>query len=260
MNKENKPLIFITNDDGYCSKGISVLIKLMKQLGDVVVVAPKTEMSGKSHSITVNSPLRLKQIEQSQGFELYALDGTPVDCVKMAFNRILKTRKCDLVVSGINHGSNASINTIYSGTMAAVFEGCAERVPSVGFSLDSSDKDADFSHCEKYIISICKDVLANSLAEGVCLNVNFPTGKIKGTKVCHQAKAYWNEELVEYKDPINQPLYWLSGVYNCLDKSPEADFRALEQGYASIVPMQVDFTAYSELNKMRERFENVEER
>ena len=260
MCEIKKPLIFITNDDGYHSKGMSVLVRLMKQLGDVVVVAPSTEMSSKSHSITVNAPLRLKTIEESDSFKGYTLDGTPVDCVKMAFNRILKGKECSLVVSGINHGSNVSINTIYSGTMAAAFEGCAEGVPSIGFSIDDSDKDADFSYCEEFVTRICKDVLAKGLDNGVCLNVNFPIGEIKGLKVCHQAKAYWNEELVEYKDPSGKPYYWLSGVFNCLDDSPQADYRVLEKSYASLVPMQVDFTAYSCLNNIKERFEDVEER
>lgn len=260
MKEVKRPLIFITNDDSYFSKGISVLIELMKELGEVVVVAPKEEMSGKSHSITVNEPIRMKFMEKSDSYAGYILNGTPVDCVKMAFNRILKERLPDLVVSGINHGSNASVNTIYSGTMATVFEGCAEGIPSVGFSIDSSDKQVDFSYCSDYIRNICKDILANGMESGVCLNVNFPVGEIKGLKVCHQAKAYWNEELVEHKDPAGNPYYWLSGVYNCLDDSPNADFRALEKGYASVVPMQVDFTAYSALERMKKRFENVEER
>lgn len=260
MKREKRPLIFITNDDSYFSKGISVLIELMKELGDVVVVAPKEEMSGKSHSITVNEPIRVKLMEQSDSYTGYILKGTPVDCVKMAFNRVLKGRLPNLVVSGINHGSNASVNTIYSGTMAAVFEGCVEGIPSIGFSIDSSDKEVDFSYCKDYVRSICEDVLENGLERGVCLNVNFPVGKIKGLKVCHQAKAYWNEELIEHKDPAGNPYYWLSGVYNCLDSSPDADYRALENSYGSIVPMQVDFTAYSALEEMKKRFENVEER
>lgn len=258
--ESKRPLIFITNDDSYFSKGISVLIRLMKQLGDVIVVAPKDEMSGKSHSITSNAPLKLKTMEISSGYEGYILNGTPVDCVKIAINKILANRKIDLLVSGINHGSNASINTIYSGTMAAVFEGCAENIPSVGFSIDTANKDADFTNCEQIITSICKDVLANGLEQGVCLNVNFPVGEIKGVKVCHQAKAYWEEEFVEYQTPHGEPYFWLSGTYHCQDDSPEADYRVMQQSYASIVPMQIDFTAYKALNEIKHRFENVEKR
>lgn len=257
MLKRERPLILVTNDDGYFAKGISVLVKLVQELGDVVVVAPSKEMSGKSHSITAHEPIRMKKVEQRPGFEGYALEGTPVDCVKMAFNRILEEGKCDLVVAGVNHGSNASVNTIYSGTMAAVFEGCAEGIPSIGFSLDTFKKDADFTLCEKYVTDICRDVLQNGLPQDVCLNVNFPEGEIKGMKVCHQARAYWREELVEYKDPMGRPYYWLSGVYNCTDASKEADFRAMEQGYASLVPMQVDFTAYKAIEEMKKRFEDV---
>lgn len=259
MDKK-RPLIFITNDDSYFSKGISVLIRLMKQLGDVVVVAPKEEMSGKSHSITSNAPLKLIHMETSEGYEGYILNGTPVDCVKIALNRILKDRKIDLLVSGINHGSNASINTIYSGTMAAVFEGCAEHIPSVGFSIDTADKQADFSFCENIITKISQEILTNGLDDGICLNVNFPVGEIKGTKVCHQAKAYWEEEFVEYHTPHGEPYFWLSGTYHCQDTSAEADYNTMQQSYASIVPMQVDFTAYKALNEIKNRFENVEKR
>lgn len=255
--EQKRPLIFITNDDSYFSKGIKILINLMKELGDVVVIAPKEEMSGKSHSITSNAPLKFKEMEKYEGYEGYILNGTPVDCVKIALNRILKGRKIDLLVSGINHGSNASINTIYSGTMAAVFEGCAENIPSVGFSIDTADKEADFSHCEKFITQISKEILNNGLEQGICLNVNFPVGEIKGTKVCHQAKAYWEEEFVEYTTPHGEPYFWLSGTYHCLDNSPQADYNTMQQSYASIVPMQVDCTAYKALNEIKNRFENV---
>ncbi len=257
---KERPLIFVTNDDSYFSKGISVLIKLMMEFGDVVVIAPKEEMSGKSHSITSMEPIRIRLFEEKKGYKGYILSGTPVDCVKMASNRILKERKPNLLVAGINHGSNASVNTIYSGTMAAVFEGCAEGIPSVGFSIDSSDKQADFSFCEKYIREICSEILNKGLDNGICLNVNFPAGEIKGLKVCKQAKAYWQEDMVEYVSPHGERFYMLSGVYHCLDNSPEADYNCLQEGYATMVPMHMDFTDYSSMDKIKNRFENVQKK
>lgn len=250
-----RPLIFITNDDSFRAKGIELLIEMMRKLGDVIVVAPTTQQSGKSHSITVNEPLRYHKIAESEGYTAYACSGTPVDSVKIAFNKLMIDRKPDLLVSGINHGSNASINTIYSGTMAAVFEGCGLGVPSIGFSLDCHNSDADFDHCLPYIEKITKEVLANGLDEGTCLNVNIPEKDIKGIKVCQQAKAYWNEDFVERKDPMGYSYYWLTGVYNIQDQDKEADYNALMDGYISITPQQVDFTAYNVIDKYKNRFQ-----
>jgi len=255
MKNMKRPLIFITNDDSFRSKGIKLLIDIMRKFGDVVVVAPTNEQSGKSHAITVNDPLRYHKIEEMEGYKAYVCNGTPVDCVKIAFNIIFKEIKPDLVVSGINHGSNASINTIYSGTMAAVFEGCAENISSIGFSVDCHSLDADFTHCITSIEKITKDVLENGLDENVCLNVNFPASEMKGLKVCHQAKAYWNEDFLERKDPMGHSYYWLTGVYNCQDENPGADYNVLKEGYGAITPMQVDFTAYQVIDKYKKRFE-----
>jgi 5'-nucleotidase len=250
----NKPLIFITNDDGYQAKGIRELISIVKDYGDIVVVAPNKEMSGKSHSITVGSPLRLLTHKEEDGYKEYSLEGTPVDCVKMAFNQILK-RLPDFLIAGINHGSNASINTIYSGTMAAVMEGCQEGIPSIGFSLNDDNKDADFSFCLPYIKQITEQVIKDGLKEDICLNVNFPQGEILGTKICHQAKAYWNEDFKTEQTKEGKDVYWLSGVYHCTDTSPRADYNAMMNHYASIVPMQVDFTAYNMIDDYKKRFE-----
>lgn len=255
MNYMRRPLIFVTNDDSYRSKGIKLLVDIMRKFGDVIVVAPSTQQSGKSHSITVNDPLRYHKIFEEDGYIAYVSNGTPVDCVKIAFNILLKDRKPDLLVSGINHGSNASINTIYSGTMAAVFEGCAESVPSIGFSVDCHSLEADFTYCTPFIEKITKDILEKGLEEGVCLNVNFPYQEIKGIKVCHQAKAYWNEDFLERKDPMGCSYYWLTGVYNCKDEDMGADYNAMMEGYTSITPMQVDFTAYKVLDEYKKRFE-----
>ncbi|MBR1769301.1 MAG: 5'/3'-nucleotidase SurE [Bacteroidales bacterium] len=251
----DKPLIFVTNDDGYLSEGIRLLENILRPLGRVVVVAPQKEMSGQSHSITVGKPLKLTCIRKEEFFEEYALEGTPVDCVKMAFDKVLH-RKPDFLFAGINHGSNVSINTIYSGTMAAVMEGCSEGVPSVGFSLCNDDKKSNMNFCLPFAEKIAKDVIANSLPEDVCLNVNFPDGEIKGIRVGHQAKGYWSEDFKVSEKEGEKSIFWLGGEYNCMDSSPEADWNIIYKDYASIVPMQVDFTAYKVLNSMKERFEN----
>lgn len=227
----------------------------MKTFGDVVVVAPLEQQSGQSHAITTKEPLRFHMVEEKEGYKAYVCNGTPVDCVKIAFNIILKDSKPDLLVSGINHGSNASINTIYSGTMAAVFEALAEGIPSIGFSVDDHSLDADFSYCSDYIKQITKDVLENGLDTNVCLNVNFPKDGVKGLKICHQAKAYWNEDFVRRTDPMGHDYYWLTGVYNCKDDDPRADHIVMKDGFGAITPMQIDFTAYEVLEKYIKRFE-----
>ncbi|MBP3254486.1 MAG: 5'/3'-nucleotidase SurE [Bacteroidales bacterium] len=251
-----KPLIFVTNDDGYKARGIKLLVDILKPMGEVVVVAPQTEMSGKSHSITAGLPLRLTEICIEDSYKEYALEGTPVDCVKMGFDNVLK-RRPDFLFAGINHGANTSINTIYSGTMAAAMEGCAENVPSVGFSLCDNDKNAPLDGCLPFVEKIIKEVMTNGLNDGVCLNVNFPTGKIKGIKVGHQAKGYWTEEFDKTEQQNGSTIYWLGGEYHCTDKNPDADWNAVSAGYASVVPMQVDFTAWRELPQTKQRFENL---
>ncbi len=250
-----RPLIFITNDDGYLSNGIKILEDILKPMGDVVVVAPAKEMSGQSHSITVGKPLRLSCITKQEGFEEYSLEGTPVDCVKMAFDKVL-TRKPDFLFAGINHGSNLSINTIYSGTMAAVMEGCSEMVTSVGFSLCDNDKNGDLSFCIPFVKEISEKVIKNSLPKDVCLNVNFPVGQIKGIKVGHQAKGYWSEDFTVSEQEDEKNIFWLGGEYHCKDESPKADWNIVNENYAAVVPMQVDFTAYNVLKEMEERFEH----
>jgi len=251
-----RPLILVTNDDGITAPGISALVKVVKELGDVVVVAPDKPQSGMGHAITINSTLRINKSNFHQVMDEYSCSGTPVDCVKIAINKLL-TRKPDLVVSGINHGSNLSINVIYSGTMSAAVEGSIEGVPSVGFSLCDFSIDADFSACAKYIKSICEEVLKNGLAENVCLNVNFPKLKedeLKGVMVCRQAKANWVEELDERKDPSGNAYFWLTGkFYNFEEGNKETDLWANENAYVSIVPIKSDMTAKSEIESLTKR-------
>lgn len=249
-----RPLILVVNDDGITAKGIRNLIRIMNDFGDVVVVAPDSPQSGKGHAITIEAIIRCDRVNIDEGPQQdYACSGTPVDCVKIAVNKLI-TRKPDLCVSGINHGSNSSINVIYSGTMSAAVEGALEGIPSIGFSLLDYSHEADFSEGEKYIREITKSVLDNNLPDGVCLNVNIPKSvddkEIKGVKVCRQAKANWVEEFDEREDPKGRKYYWLTGKFVNYDKGDDTDERALDNHYISVVPVQFDVTAYHAISKL----------
>lgn len=246
-----RPTILVVNDDGITSKGIKALIEVASTLGDVVVVAPDSPQSAMGHAITISKPLRLDKVDLYEGVDMYQCSGTPVDCVKLAVNQVLH-RKPDLCISGINHGLNNSINVLYSGTMSAAMEGAIEGIPSIGFSLDNHSSQADFTHCMALIKKICIQVLEKGLPDGVLLNVNFPDiEQIKGVKICRQARAKWKEEFDERLDPNKRNYYWLTGVFLLNDEGADTDVRALTDGYASIVPVQFDLTAYhamAELN------------
>ncbi|MCX2432612.1 5'/3'-nucleotidase SurE [Pedobacter sp. GR22-10] len=246
MTKQSsKPNILVVNDDGITATGIKNLMEVMQEIGHVVVVAPDSPQSGMGHAITIGKPIRFDKVSIYEGVEMYKCSGTPVDCVKIAVNKIFKGKKPDLCVSGINHGLNNSINVLYSGTMSAAVEGAIEKIPSIGFSMDDFAADADFSHTKKYIKNICEQVLANGLPEGTLLNVNFPKGAdLKGIKICRQANAKWMEEFDERTDPYNRPYYWLTGVFENFDHGEDTDVWALEHGYVSIVPVQFDLTAH----------------
>ncbi len=246
MNKDsNKPTILVVNDDGITALGIKNLIEVMQELGNVVVVAPDGPQSGMGHAITIGKPLRFDKVDLYPGVEMYKCSGTPVDCVKLAVNKVFKGKKPDLCVSGINHGLNNSINVIYSGTMSAAVEGAIEKIPSIGFSLDDFAHDADFSHCKKYIKIIATEVLSRNLPEATLLNVNFPKGPaLKGIKICRQANAKWAEDFEERTDPYQRPYYWLTGVFENYDRGEDTDVWALANGYVSVVPVQFDLTAH----------------
>ena len=243
-----KPLILITNDDGINAPGIRTLIKLMNALGDVYVVAPDSPQSGMGHAITINDTLYCERIKvaEDEPQKEYSCSGTPVDCVKIAVNEILK-RKPDLCVSGINHGSNSSINVIYSGTMSAAVEAGTQGIPSIGFSLLDYSLDANFKPAKKYISQIVKECLDNGLPTGVVLNVNIPRiseKDIKGIKVCRQANGHWSEEFDKRTNPLGRDYYWLTGKFVNQDKGEDTDEWALENGYVSVVPVQFDLTAH----------------
>jgi 5'-nucleotidase len=244
--KKEKPVILVTNDDGITAPGIRALVEAVMPLGDIFVVAPDSPQSGMGHAITITRPLRLDKVE-ILGFPVaYQSSGTPVDCVKLAVNKVLH-RKPDLCVSGINHGSNSSINVIYSGTMSAAMEGAIEGIPSIGFSLLNHSMDADFSAAKIYARLIAKQVLKSGLPEGTLINVNIPYKKaaeIKGIKICRQATAKWKEEFDERLDPNKRKYFWLTGKFINMDKGLDTDEWALANNYVSVVPVQFDFTAH----------------
>ncbi|MFN5324567.1 MAG: 5'/3'-nucleotidase SurE [Bacteroidota bacterium] len=253
---KKKPVILVTNDDGITSPGIRALVEAMSGLGEVVVVAPDSPQSGMGHAITIGKPLRLDKVEFHGELLGWQCSGTPVDCVKLAVNKILH-RKPDLCVSGINHGSNSSINVIYSGTMSAAMEGAIEGIPSIGFSLNNYSMDADFTACAHYAKLISSNILKNGMPAETLLNVNFPDlplSRIKGIKICRQANAKWEEEFDERMDPHKRPYYWLTGKFKNYDKGNDTDEWALKNGFVSVVPVQFDFTAhhaFQQLNRIR---------
>ncbi|MCK9219427.1 MAG: 5'/3'-nucleotidase SurE [Bacteroidales bacterium] len=243
MNK--KPLILITNDDGVKSSGIRALINYIRPYGKVVVVAPDRPQSGTAHAVTIAHPLRLDLITKEKDYEEYCCNGTPADCVKLAFKIVMK-RRPDFLFSGINHGTNASINIVYSGTMAAVLEGALAGVPSVGFSLSNYSLNADFKPSEKIVQTIVGKVIEHGLPSGICLNVNIPDisyKSIRGIKVCRQSEGTWQEDFDEREDPNGRKYYWMKGVFVNIGNGQDTDQWALDNNYVSVVPVQLDLTA-----------------
>ena len=249
----SKPTILITNDDGINAPGIRALISVMAEIGKVVVVAPDSPQSAMGHAITINSTLYLNKISaKNSAITEYSCSGTPVDCVKLAVNEILK-KKPDLCVSGVNHGSNSSINVIYSGTMSAAVEAGIEGIPAIGYSLLDYDWNADFEQIKPFIKKIALEVLEKKLSEGIVLNVNFPklkTNEIKGIKICRQAKAIWMEKFDKRQTPFGKDYYWLTGEFVNQDKGEDTDEWALSNGYISIVPVQFDLTAHHAIQQL----------
>jgi len=251
--KRSKPLILVTNDDGISAPGLRALIAVMAEIGEVIVVAPDNPQSAMGHAITINNTLYLNKISNEKDIITeYSCTGTPVDCVKMAVSEILK-KKPDLCVSGVNHGSNSSINVIYSGTMSAAVEAGIEGIPAIGFSLLDSEWNADFDTIKSFVRKITLEVLEKSLPEGVVLNVNFPKLKkedIKGIKICRQAKALWMEKFDKRKTPQGRDYYWLTGEFVNQDHGEDTDIWALENGYISVVPVQFDLTAHHTMQNL----------
>lgn len=254
MEKHARKLILVTNDDGFQAKGIISLTEVAKEFGDVVVVAPDKGQSGMSHSVSLNTPLFLTSHKSDNGHLNYSCSGTPADCVKIAIHKVL-TRKPDLIISGINHGSNASVSAIYSGTIAAAREGSLNGVPSVGFSLLNHSHDADFTTSAHFARIIIAKVFENGIPEHTCLNVNIPDTeleKINGIKMCRQTKGKWIEEFDQRKNPSNRDYYWLTGQFTNFEPHAEdTDEWALQKNYVSIVPIEVDLTSYQVLMELK---------
>ncbi len=246
-----KPLILVTNDDGITAPGIRTLISVMNEIGEVVVVAPDSPQSGMGHAVTINNILYCSEIKIDNGPQKeYECSGTPADCVKIAVSEILD-RKPDLCVSGINHGSNSSINVIYSGTMSAAVEAGVEGIPAIGFSLLDYSWSADFEPLKEYIRKITKSVLENKLPIDTVLNVNFPKAQnFKGIKICRQARANWVEEFDKRVNPQQKEYYWLTGKFVNMDKGQDTDEWALAHGFISVVPVQFDLTAHHAIQKL----------
>lgn len=250
-----KPLILVTNDDGFQAKGIKSLVNSLKGLGEIVVVAPDGPRSGMSSAITSIQPIRYHLIKKDKDNDItiYACTGTPVDCVKLGISEIVG-RKPDLLVSGINHGSNASVCVLYSGTMGAAMEGTLFNVPSIGYSLLDHHYDANFAHTYNITRSLSEHVLDKGLPFGTCLNVNIPHSQetLRGLKVCRQATGQWVEEFKRSEDGASNPIFWLTGRFdNYEPHNEETDEWALANGYASVVPIAVDMTAHNHINDMK---------
>ncbi|MBG0860317.1 MAG: 5'/3'-nucleotidase SurE [Bacteroidales bacterium] len=256
VEKEDK-LILVTNDDGLYAPGLRTLFEVMEEFGKVVVVSTLESQSGMSQALTVKTPLRVKLLEENDKHRIYSCNGTPTDSIKLAVNQLLE-RLPDFVAAGVNHGANASVSILYSGTMAAALEGCLYGISSVGFSLNSFSRTADFSACREFIRIVMTSLGTEPLPPGICLNVNIPeVGKndIKGIRICRQSKGNWKEEFEKRKDPMGKTYYWLTGSYNNHEPDAEdTDEWALRNNYVSVVPVTVDMTAYAYLDKLRDRF------
>ncbi len=247
-----KPRILVTNDDGITAPGIRVLVQIARELGEVIVVAPDKPQSGQGHAITLETPLRLYRSEVfGKEVEAFACSGTPVDCVKLAKNIVSPGIDFDLCLSGINHGSNASINIIYSGTMSAAMEAALEGINSIGFSMLDFSFQADFTEATPYVRNIAAKVLSDRILPSRLINVNIPRGKIKGIKVCRQAKGVWVEEFRESKDPRGESYYWMTGKFKYEDPDNDNDLKALEDQYISVVPSHFDLTHYPSIHSLK---------
>ncbi len=249
-----RPLILVTNDDGYSAPGIQELTRVAKKFGDVLLIAPMTGQSGMSHAVTLHDPIRVRKVSEEAGLTIMACSGTPADCVKFGLNQLLD-RKPDLIVSGINHGSNSSVSLFYSGTVAAVIEGCMNGVPSIAFSVDDHSSKADMRLAVQYADPIIKEALEKGIPDHTCLNINFPRiapEDCKGIKICAMTMGVWKEEFEHRVDPQGKDYYWLTGYFHNKEPQKEdTDDWAMQQNYAAIVPIKVDVTDYEVMNELK---------
>lgn len=252
MTENKKPLILMTNDDGVHALGLNKMIEGCRSLGELVVIAPDGPRSGMSSAITSMHPIRATLIKEEEGLSVYSCTGTPVDCIKLGINELLE-QKPDLIISGINHGSNAAICVIYSGTMGAALEGTIFGIPSIGVSLTDHAPDADFSEAVKYGKLLAEKVLKEGLPKGICLNLNVPdVFPVKGLKICSQTEGYWTKEFKTLEDPSGKTVYWLTGeFFNEDPHNTETDEWALNNGYAAVVPLRIDMTDYHFMDNIK---------
>lgn len=243
-----RKLILVTNDDGVSAQGIGELSNLMTALGDVIVVAPDSPRSGAACSITHTVPVGLRLFSETESIRVYACSGSPVDCVKLALEQACP-RRPDLLVSGINHGDNASCSIHYSGTMGAVIEGCLKSIPSVGYSLRTRRQQCDFAPYRQAVTDIARFVLEHGLPRDVCLNVNFPeVGQLAGVRVARMARGNWENEWAPAQHPRGENAYWLTGEFTNLEpEQTDTDYWALDHGYAAVTPVRTDMTAHEAL-------------
>lgn len=257
--EDKKPLILISNDDGYQAKGIRSLVEMVRRFGDIIVCAPDDARSGFACAFSATKPLRLTKRHEESGVQVWSCNGTPVDCVKMALSELCDGRRPDIVLGGINHGDNGSVNTHYSGTMGVVMEGCMKYIPSVAYSLCDHSDDADFSPLEPYVKEMTARVLREGLPKGVCLNVNFPllstlhSPSYKGVRICRMAYGTWASEVFKCHHPRGYDYWWMMGHYR--NDEPEADDTdnwALAHGYVAITPTHMDVTAYEAMEQLQD--------
>lgn len=252
--KQDK-VILLSNDDSYRSKGFEAAIEIARRFGRVIAVAPETPQSGMSQAITIHNPLRLNKVREEEGLVVYSLNGTPVDCVKIALDYLFRDEKFDLMISGINHGSNAAVNVMYSGTMGAAIEASFYKIPSIGLSVTDHDPNADFEGAIKYGAKIVESVLNGDVPLPLCLNVNVPNipcSEIRGIRLARQTRGFWREEFFERTDPHNRKYFWLTGGFeNSEPTAQDSDEWALANGYVSVVPVQVDMTAYGQMEQLK---------
>lgn len=251
--ENKKPFILISNDDGYQAKGINSLVDMIRDMADILVCAPESGRSGMACAFSANDPLVLVPQKQEEGLEVWSCNGTPVDCVKLALEELCKERRPQMVIGGINHGDNASVNAHYSGTMGVTLEGCMKYIPSLAFSLCTHDWFADFESLRPYIRKIVRKVLDDGLPKGVCLNVNFPVvDQFKGVRVCRMALGTWDNEVVKCRHPRGYDYWWMVGRYtNDEPEAEDTDNWALRHGYIAITPTKIDVTSYEMIEQMK---------
>ena len=252
MNYDPERLFLVSNDDGIFSPGIRNLAEVASQYGEVQIIAPDRQQSAVGHSITVMDPLRVARFEMSNSMVGHAVNGTPADCVKLAHDQLLD-RQPTMILSGINHGSNAGINIIYSGTVSAATEGTVLGYPSIAVSCTDFQEDADLTGCREAVERIIEYVLSHGLPKGVTLNLNVPPGPLKGIRWTRQGDSRYVEQYQRRIDPHDRPYYWITGRFEVLDQGEDLDVNVLKQGLASVTPIQYDLTSYKVFEEVKNR-------